>query len=57
MPESQITVQCEADEYGNFILPIPDDLFETLGWSEGDTLEIDAMYNRVSIKRVDESGN
>lgn len=55
MPEAHFTVQCESDEYGNLILPIPDDLFQTLGWGEGDNLEVEAMYNRVSIKRVENS--
>jgi len=53
MHESAFTVQCESDEYGNLILPIPDDLLQALGWAEGDNLEIDAMHNRVSIKRLE----
>ena len=54
MPESPFSVQCESDEYGNLILPFPDELLEALGWEAGDNLEIDAMYNRVSIKRVED---
>lgn len=53
MPETYFSVQCESDEYGNLILPIPDDLIETLGWQTGDNLEIDAMFNRVSIRKVE----
>jgi bifunctional DNA-binding transcriptional regulator/antitoxin component of YhaV-PrlF toxin-antitoxin module len=53
MLETTISVKCESDEYGNLILPIPDDLIETLGWQSGDDLEIGAMYNRIVIKRLE----
>ncbi len=34
------TVRLEQDEHGNVIVPLPDDLLQQLGWTEGDDIEI-----------------
>lgn len=36
---NRFTVTIEEDEFGELILPIPDEICEELGWDVGDTLE------------------
>jgi len=46
-------VTLEEDSDGNLILPLPEELIQTLGWEEGDELEFiedeysDALYIRL----------
>ena len=43
---------CEEDEDGNLVLNFPDELLETLGWSEGTTLDIDIIGDRLIFREV-----
>jgi len=49
------TLTLEEDpETGDLILPLPDDLMESSGWKEGDTLEwIDNKNGSWSLRKVD----
>lgn len=47
------TVQLEG-ENGD-ILPIPDELCETMGWKVGDTLEFEIEGETILIKKVDQT--
>jgi len=46
---------CSEDENGNIILDFPDELLETVGWKEGDVLEIVPMSNSIRITRIENS--
>ena len=46
-----ITIQEDPSDANNLILPLPDDLTETLGWKEGDILEWDIQQNGSIILR------
>jgi hypothetical protein len=47
------TVELEG-ENGD-ILPIPDELCETMGWKVGDTLEFEIEGETILIKKVDQA--
>ena len=54
-------VELEEDENGDLILPIPDDIMESLGWEVGDTLSFcvnddGTFYLRRVDKRVSFDG-
>jgi len=42
-----------TDENDNFIFDFPSELFEALGWSEGDILQIDTFAGRIVLTKVD----
>ena len=44
--------RCEEDEDGNLALPFPEELLEALGWSEGTTLDLDIVGDRLIIREV-----
>jgi hypothetical protein len=53
-----ITVQDAEDGSGDVILPLPDDLLESAGWKEGDTLEwIDNKNGSWTLKKVEHGKN
>ena len=43
---------CEEDEEGNLILPFPEELLEAMGWSDGTTLDIDIIGDRLVLREV-----
>ena len=43
---------CDEDEDGNLILPFPEELLEALGWTEGTTLDLDILGDRLIISEV-----
>jgi bifunctional DNA-binding transcriptional regulator/antitoxin component of YhaV-PrlF toxin-antitoxin module len=45
--------ECSEDENGNIVLDIPQELLETLGWSEGTILNIDACAGRIHMYEVE----
>ena len=52
-----ITVQDAEDGSGDLILPFPEDLLESAGWKEGDTLEwIDNKDGTWILKKKDDHG-
>ena len=43
---------CDEDEDGNLILNFPEELLEALGWTEGTTLDLDILGDRLIISEV-----
>ena len=52
----RFTVTIEEDEFGELILPIPDDVCEDLGWNIGDELEfdVDDVTGRFTLRKVED---
>ena len=51
-----IKVEDAEDGSGDLILPFPDDLLESAGWKEGDTLEwIDNENGTWTLRKKDET--
>lgn len=44
--------ECSEDEDGNLIINFPDELLEALDWTEGTTLDIDVLGDRLIIREV-----
>jgi hypothetical protein len=57
MNKTNWTVEVQEDpETGDKILEFPDDLMESAGWKEGDTLEwIDNKDGSWTLRKLDES--
>lgn len=53
----RFTITIEEDEFGELILPIPDDVCEDLGWNIGDELEfeVDDVTGSFTLKKVEEA--
>lgn len=51
----RFTVTLEEDEFGDLILPIPDEVMEDLGWEIGDELEysVDDSELSFTLKKVE----
>lgn len=47
----RFTVTVEEDEFGDLILPIPDEVCEELGWEVGNELEYDVIDDETFILR------
>jgi hypothetical protein len=53
-----IKVEDAEDGSGDLILPFPEDLLESAGWKEGDTLEwIDNKNGSWTLKKVEHDKN
>ena len=51
----RFTVTIEEDEFGDLVLPIPDEVCEELGWEVGDDLEYEILDDETfSLKKVNE---
>lgn len=51
----RFTVTLEEDEFGELILPIPDEVCEELGWEVGDELEYDIIDDdSFSVRKVND---
>lgn len=52
----RFTITIEEDEFGELILPIPDEVCEDLGWSVGDELEfeVDDYTQSFTLRKVEE---
>lgn len=52
----RFTITIEEDEFGELILPIPDDVCEDLGWTIGDELEfeVDDVTGSFTLTKVEE---
>jgi bifunctional DNA-binding transcriptional regulator/antitoxin component of YhaV-PrlF toxin-antitoxin module len=53
----RFTVTLEEDEFGELILPIPDEVCEELGWEVGDELEYDIIDDNTFSVRKANDGN
>jgi bifunctional DNA-binding transcriptional regulator/antitoxin component of YhaV-PrlF toxin-antitoxin module len=47
--------ECSEDEEGNLILNFPDELLDSMGWSEGTVLDISAVGDRIILREVREA--
>ena len=57
MPTSEtFIVTLQQDENDDLLFEIPDQVLETLGWTEGDELEFEAVGDSVRVRKV-ESGS
>lgn len=43
---------CSEDENGNLVIDFPDELLDTMGWSEGTELEIDTTGGCITFREV-----
>ena len=52
----RFTITIEEDEFGELILPIPDDVCKDLGWTIGDDSDFDVDYVTVifTLRKVEE---
>jgi bifunctional DNA-binding transcriptional regulator/antitoxin component of YhaV-PrlF toxin-antitoxin module len=53
----RFTITIEEDEFGELILPIPDDVCEDLGWTIGDELEfeVDDVTGTFTLRKVEDN--
>jgi len=52
----RFTITIEEDEFGELILPIPDEVCEDLGWIVGDDLEfdVDDVTGTMTLRKVED---
>ena len=50
----RFTITIEEDEFGELILPIPDEICEELGWDIGDMLDYDIQDDCFTLRKVNE---
>ena len=50
---SSFITTCSEDEDGNLILNFPDELLDSMGWSEGTILDISAIAGRIVLREVE----
>ena len=51
----RFTITIEEDEFGELILPIPDEVCEELGWEVGNELEYEIIDDEsFSLKKINE---
>lgn len=50
---NRFTVTVEEDEFGEYILPIPDEICEELGWNVGDTLNYELEGDCFTLRKVE----
>jgi bifunctional DNA-binding transcriptional regulator/antitoxin component of YhaV-PrlF toxin-antitoxin module len=48
------TIKLEEDDEGNLVFPFPDELLDSLNWSEGDVLEIYAVHKQIVFRKVED---
>ena len=53
---SDNTLICEEDEEGNIVLTFPDDLLDTLGWGEGDELDVQIVGDGLVFRKIETGG-
>lgn len=42
-----------TDENGDLVLDFPDELLQTVGWGEGDTLGIESFAGRIILRKLE----
>ncbi len=48
------TVTLDEDENGDLLMPIPEDLFDELGWEEDDLLEWVIEDDHIVLRKAEE---
>ena len=53
----RFTITIEENEFGELILPIPDEVCEDLGWTIGDELEfeVDDVTGTFTLRKVEDN--
>lgn len=51
----RFTVTVEENEYGELVLPIPDEICDELGWEVGDELEYQINDTEFILKKIEEN--
>lgn len=49
----RFTVTLEEDEFGEMVLPIPEEVSMELGWDLGDILEYTVTDDQLCLRKVD----
>jgi bifunctional DNA-binding transcriptional regulator/antitoxin component of YhaV-PrlF toxin-antitoxin module len=49
----QFTTQVRNNEEGDLVLDFPEELLETVGWREGDTVLIETVASRIVFRKCD----
>jgi len=49
-----VTLEQDPENPEGLIMPIPDELFDLLGWTVDDILEWDVQDDRIVLKRVEQ---
>jgi hypothetical protein len=50
--ETSFTTTCHEDEHGDIFFEFSDEVMELVGWSEGDTIEIDVVADSIRIRKI-----
>lgn len=50
----RFTITLEEDEFGDLILPIPEEVLEELGWCQGDELQYTVDGESFFLKKVED---
>ena len=49
---NRFSVTVEEDEFGEYMLPIPDEICEELGWDVGDILQYELQDDSFTLRKV-----
>jgi bifunctional DNA-binding transcriptional regulator/antitoxin component of YhaV-PrlF toxin-antitoxin module len=50
--ETSFTTIFHENEHGDIFLEFPEEVMELVGWSEGDTIEIDVVADTIRIRKI-----
>ena len=50
----RFVVTLEEDQYGDLVLPIPEEILDELGWTEGDDLDYTLDGDSIILRKSDE---
>jgi len=50
----RFVVTLEEDEYGDLIMPIPEEVLDELGWTVGDDLDYTLDEDSIILRKSDE---
>jgi len=50
--ETSIITVCHENEHGDIFFEFPDEVLELVGWSEGDTIEIDVVADSIRLRKI-----
>ena len=48
-------ITCQENEEGDLFFELPDELLETMGWKEDDTINIEVVGDRILLSRAPRS--
>jgi bifunctional DNA-binding transcriptional regulator/antitoxin component of YhaV-PrlF toxin-antitoxin module len=50
-------VQVEVDEHGDLLVPIPKEMLEELGWTEGQEVDMEWVDGKIIVTKVSSEKN